>query len=115
MSNEKPPHQCAMQTDIPEIMQPDILGMKLTAVPITFVETDGGGNTTDPSDETLANAIKNMSRASPHDAKKKHTSGKRKSAETIPKSDRNKHKLRLMNTNRLGRNDRDKLVRMRVT
>ena len=22
MSNEQPPHQCAMQTDIPEIMQP---------------------------------------------------------------------------------------------
>ena len=49
-----------MQTDIPEIMQPDILRMKLTAVPVTFVETDGGGNATDPSDETLANAIKNM-------------------------------------------------------
>ena len=60
VSNEQPPHQCAMQTDIPEIMQPDILRMKLTAVPVTFVETDGGGKATDPSDETLANAIKNM-------------------------------------------------------
>ena len=60
VSNEQPPHQCAMQTDIPEIMQPDILRMKLTAVPVTFVEMDGGGTATDPSDETLANAIKNM-------------------------------------------------------
>lgn len=71
MSNEKPPHQCAMQIDILEIMQPDILGMKLIAVWITFVETDGRGNNTYPSDEILANAIKNMSRASPRDAKKK--------------------------------------------
>ena len=52
MSNEQPQHQCAMQTDIPEIMQPEILGMKLTTVPITFMETEGG-NTTDPFDETL--------------------------------------------------------------
>jgi len=69
--NEQPPHQCTMQTNIPEIMQPNILGMKLTAMSVTFVETDGGGNTTNPSDETLANAIKNMSCASPCDAKKK--------------------------------------------
>ena len=53
MSNEQPPHQCAMQTDIPEIMQPEILGMKLTTVPITFMETEEEGNTTDPFDETL--------------------------------------------------------------
>ena len=42
MSNEQPPHQCAMQTDIPEIMQPEILGMKLTTMPITFMETEIG-------------------------------------------------------------------------
>ena len=53
MSNEQPPHQCAMQTDIPEIMQPEILGMKLTTMPITFMETEEEGNTTDPFDETL--------------------------------------------------------------
>ena len=53
VSNEQPPHQCAMQTDIPEIMQPEILGMKLTTVPITFMETEEEGNTTDPFDETL--------------------------------------------------------------
>lgn len=36
-----------MQTDIPEIMQLDILGMKLTTGPVTFMEMEGGGNTTD--------------------------------------------------------------------
>ena len=78
MSNEQPPHQCAMQTNIPEIMQPNILGMKLTTVPITFVETEAKGNTTDPCDETLADVIKNRSRASPRDAKKKPPSETRK-------------------------------------
>ena len=59
-----------MQTDIPEIMH-DILGMKLTLVPVTFMDKKGGDNTTNSSDETLAATIKNMSRASPPDTKNK--------------------------------------------
>ena len=60
-----------MQTDILEIMQPDILGMKLTSVPVTFMDKEGGDNTTNSSDETLTAKIKNMSCASPRDTKNK--------------------------------------------
>ena len=60
-----------MQTDILEIMQLDILGMKLTSVPVTFMDKEGGDNTTNSSDETLVSTIKNMSRASTRDTKKK--------------------------------------------
>ncbi|XP_065620728.1 uncharacterized protein LOC136063773 [Quercus suber] len=78
MSNEQPPHQCAMQTDIPEIMQPDILGKNLSTLPITYVEMDEGVNTTDLCEETLADMINNKARASPRDTKKKPSSETRK-------------------------------------
>ena len=67
-----------MQIDIPEIMQPDILGMKLTSVPVTFMDKEGGDNTTNSSDETLAATIKNMSSASPRDTKNKSPPATRK-------------------------------------
>lgn len=65
-----------MQTDIPKIMQPNILGRNLNTVPVT--ETDKGTNSTDPCDETLADMFNNRARASPHDAKKKPPSETRK-------------------------------------
>ena len=78
MSKEQSPHQCTMQTDILEIMQLDILGMKLTLVPVTFMDMEGGDNTTNSSDETLVSTIKNMSRASPRDTKNKSPPATRK-------------------------------------
>ena len=78
MSNEQSPHQFAMQTDIPEIMQPDILGKKLNTLPVTYVETDERVNTTDPCEETLADMLNNEARASPRDTKKKPPSETRK-------------------------------------
>ena len=78
VSKEQSPHQCAMQTDILEIMQPDILGMKLTSMPVTFMDMEGGDNTTNSSDETLVSTIKNMSRASPRDTKNKSPPATRK-------------------------------------
>lgn len=64
-----------MQTYIPKIMQPNILGRNLNTVPVT--ETDKGTNSTDPCDETLADMFNNRARASP-DAKKKPPSETRK-------------------------------------
>ena len=78
MSNEQPPHQCAMQTNIPKIMQPDILRKNLNTLPVTYVETDERVNTTDPCEETLADMINNKARASPCDAKKKPPSKTRR-------------------------------------